>query len=115
MTNSEKHCLPAFDDLRHLRRKTEKGYLIVHPLVHHRAPDKPGSTPGTALTSAPAGYTTTADLAARYHLPKARIRRILRASSSPKPLPLAASPQRQYAKPLAYAAAASPGTTKQAT
>lgn len=83
MTNSEKRCLPAFDDLRHLRRKTEKGYLIVHPLVHHRAPDKPGSTPGTALASTPAGYTTTAALAARYHLPKARIRRILRARISP--------------------------------
>ena len=82
MTNSEKLCLPAFDDLRHLRRKTEKGYLIVHPLVHHRAPDKPGSTPGTALTSAPAGYTTTADLAARYHLPEDKIRRILRAKIS---------------------------------
>lgn len=83
MTNSEKRCLPAFDDLRHLRRKTARGYLIIHPMVHHRAPDKPGSTPGTALARVPAGYTSTAELAARYNLPVARIRRILRARISP--------------------------------
>lgn len=83
MTASDPPCPPAFDDLRHLRRKTEKGYLIVHPLVHHRAADKPGSTPAKALTSIPAGYTTTAELARRYNIPKARTRRILRARLSP--------------------------------
>lgn len=74
---------PAFDDMRHLRKKTKQGYLIQHPLVHHRPPDKPGSTPATALETAPNGYTSTAELSARHGIPKPRLRRILRASLTP--------------------------------
>lgn len=54
---------PAFDDLRHLRRHTSGGWLIVHPLLHHAAPK-----PKPVVLPMPDGYTTARDLAQEFGL-----------------------------------------------
>lgn len=54
---------PAFDDLRHLRRHTPGGWLIVHPLLHHAAPK-----PRPEVVPMPDGYITARELAQEYKL-----------------------------------------------
>lgn len=54
---------PAFDDLRHLRRHTSGGWLIVHPLLHHAAPKA-----RPAVVPLPDGYITARELAQEFAL-----------------------------------------------
>lgn len=63
---------PAHSDLRHLRRHTPGGWLIVHPLVRHPAP-KP-----EPLHSLPDGYTTSRALARNYQLSPRCVRQLCR-------------------------------------
>lgn len=64
---------PAFDDLRHLRRHTPGGWLIVHPLVHHPEPVR-AARPAVPK---PPGYVTTRSLCANFGLSPRTVRRIL--------------------------------------
>ena len=65
---------PAFDDLRHMRRHTPGGWLIVHPLVHHPVPVR-AARPAVPK---PPGYVTTRALCAAFGLGPRTVRRIVR-------------------------------------
>ena len=65
---------PAFDDLRHLRRHTPGGWLIVHPLLHHPVPVR-AARPAVPK---PPGYVTTRALCAAFGLGPRTVRRIVR-------------------------------------
>ena len=64
---------PAFDDLRHLRRHTPGGWLIVHPLLHHPEPVR-AARPAVPK---PPGYVTTRSLCEDFGLSPRTVRRIL--------------------------------------
>lgn len=65
---------PAFNDLRHLRRHTPGGWLIVHPLVHHPEPVRAASP----AVPKPTGYATTRELSAAFGLGSRTVRYIVR-------------------------------------
>lgn len=95
---------PAFDDLRHLRRRTASGWIIQHPLITP-APEPPALN---ILQNRPPGYSTARELAQHSGLTVRHVHRLCRALTS---LRLAARPvfvsiyRTAEAKPLCQAAA----------
>lgn len=64
---------PAFDDLRHLRRHTPRGWIIQHPLISQApAPARP------ILHTRPPGYSTARELAESAGITLRHVHRICR-------------------------------------